>query len=163
TSRTPNRIRESLCALVPGLRTGRSAYAIPMKTRNRIHQDEVPAPVMITLEDPRTRETPLDFPREWIEFTDPANPDHVVRADLTWLLPRGTCFVARGCHGILAGRAGDGCCSHGAFFTDADDEKRVRAAANLLTPQTWQHFSRGFKNYPEEDSVDGTTPARRTA
>src|SRR5205085_8565638 len=39
----------------------------------------------------------------------------------------------------------------------------VRAAAKKLTPQTWQHFRRGFKNYTEVDTVDGTTPARRTA
>ena len=82
-----------------------------------------------TPDDPRSREVDLDFPREWMEFTDPANPDHVVRADLTWLLSRWTCIFGRGCHGIIEGRAGDGCCSHGAFFTDADDEKRVRAAA----------------------------------
>src|SRR6185369_6348359 len=49
------------------------------------------------------------------------------------------------------------------FFTDDDDEKRVRAAARTLTPQTWQHYTRGFKNYTEMDSVDGTSPARRTA
>lgn len=113
--------------------------------------------------DPRSREAPLDFPREWIEFTDPANPDHVVRADLTWLLSRWTCIFGKGCHGIIPGRAGDGCCSHGAFFTDSDDEERVRQAAKTLTPQTWQHYRRGFKNYTEMDTVDGTKPSRRTA
>ncbi|MBE1486744.1 hypothetical protein H4W31_002382 [Plantactinospora soyae] len=114
-------------------------------------------------DDPRSREVPLDFPREWIEFTDPADPEHLIRADLTWLLSRWTCVFGQACHGIIAGRAADGCCSHGAFFTDADDEKRVRAAVKLLTPQTWQHYRRGFKNYTEVDSVDGETPARRTA
>jgi len=124
--------------------------------------------VQITLEDPaeespRSREVALDFPREWLEFTDPANPDHVVRADMTWLLSRWTCIFGRGCHGIIEGRASDGCCSHGAFFTDEDDEKRTRAAARLLTPETWQHYRRGFKNYTEMDTVDGSNPARRTA
>jgi hypothetical protein len=113
--------------------------------------------------DPRSREVALDFPREWVEFVDPADAEHVIRADLTWLLSRWNCIFARGCHGIVAGGAGDGCCSHGAFFTDAEDEKRVRAAARGLTPQTWQHYRRGFKNYTEMDSIDGTTPARRTA
>jgi hypothetical protein len=108
-------------------------------------------------------EVGLDFPREWIEFTDPADDQHVVRADLTWLLSRWTCVFGSACHGILAGRAAEGCCSHGAFFTDADDENRVRAAAATLTPQTWQHYRRGFKNYTEMDTVDGSTPARRTA
>ncbi|MEO3742746.1 hypothetical protein [Plantactinospora sp. B5E13] len=113
--------------------------------------------------DPRSREVPLDFPREWIEFPDPADPEHLIRADLTWLLSRWTCVFGQTCHGIIAGRAADGCCSHGAFFTDADDEKRVRAAVKRLTPQTWQHYRRGFKNYTEMDSVDGESPARRTA
>ncbi len=120
----------------------------------------------ILVEDPtdaRAREVPLDFAREWIEFTDPADEEHVIRADLTWLLSRWTCVFGGGCHGIIAGRAADGCCSHGAFFTDSDDEQRVRAAAKRLTPATWQHYRRGFKQYTELDTVDGKSPARRTA
>lgn len=113
--------------------------------------------------DPRTSEAELDFPREWIEFFDPADPEHLIRADLTWLLSRWACVFGKTCHGIIAGRAADGCCSHGAFFTDADDEKRVRAAVRLLTRETWQHYQRGFANYTELDTVDGKTPARRTA
>ncbi len=115
------------------------------------------------VDDPRSREVNLDFPREWLEFADPADSEHVVRADLTWLLSRWTCVFGSTCHGILAGRETEGCCSHGAFFTDADDEKRVRAAAKRLTPETWQHYRRGFANYTEMDTVDGKTPARRTA
>jgi hypothetical protein len=115
------------------------------------------------LGDPRRLEVDLDFPREWIEFLDPADSSHLIRADLTWLLSRWTCVFGQTCHGIIRGRAADGCCSHGAFFTDADDEKRVRAAAQKLTPLTWQHHRRGFKNYTEMDSIDGTKPARRTA
>jgi hypothetical protein len=114
-------------------------------------------------DDPRSREVDLDFPREWLEFVDPSDPKHVVRADLTWLLSRWTCIFGRGCHGIIAGKAGEGCCSHGAFFTDTDDERRVRKAAKRLTPQTWQHHRRGFANYTEMDSIDGDNPARRTA
>jgi hypothetical protein len=114
-------------------------------------------------EDPRSREVALDFPREWVEFVDPADESHLIRADLTWLLSRWTCVFGKACHGIIAGRAAEGCCSHGAFFTDADDEKRVRTAAKRLTPKTWQHYRRGFSNYTEVDSVDGKKPARRTA
>jgi len=113
--------------------------------------------------DPRSREVAPDYPREWVEFSDPADAEHLIRADLTWLLSRWTCVFGRSCHGILAGRAAEGCCSHGAFFTDADDEKRVRAAVRRLTPQTWQHYRRGFKNWTEIDSVDGQRSARRTA
>ncbi|HET6215080.1 MAG TPA: hypothetical protein VFE14_19605 [Micromonosporaceae bacterium] len=114
-------------------------------------------------DDPRSREVNLDFPREWIEFTDPADADQVIRADLTWLLSRWTCVFGGACHGIIRGRANEGCCSHGAFFTDDDDEKRVRGAVKKLTPETWQHYRRGFKQYTEMDTIDGKNPARRTA
>jgi hypothetical protein len=113
--------------------------------------------------NPRDLEVPLDFPREYVEFFDPDNDEHLIRVDMTWMLSSWTCIFARGCHGIIKGRGDEGCCSHGAFFTDADDEKRVRAATKLLTPQTWQHYRRGFKNYTEMDSIDGEKPARRTA
>jgi hypothetical protein len=112
---------------------------------------------------PRQREVAADFPREWLEFVDPADAAHLVRADLTWLLSRWTCVFAQGCHGIVPGRAADGCCSHGAFFTDTDDEKRVRAAARGLTRATWQHYRRGFAKYTELDTVDGSAQSRRTA
>jgi hypothetical protein len=113
--------------------------------------------------DPRSLEVDLDFPREWLEFVDPADAEHLIRADLTWLLSRWTCVFGKACHGIIKERGDEGCCSHGAFFTDADDEERVRKAAKKLTPQTWQHFRRGFKNYTEMDTIDGKNPARRTA
>ena len=142
-------------------------YAFRMSSQQTSRK--VPVQIQVSVEpaadeaDPRSREVGLDFPREWIEFYDPANPEHLVRADLTWLLSRWTCIFGRGCHGILPGRESEGCCSHGAFFTDADDERRVRAAAKRLTPETWQHYRRGFKNFTEMDTVDGTNPARRTA
>ena len=37
------------------------------------------------------REVELDFAREWVEFYDPDNPEHLIAADLTWLLSRWTC------------------------------------------------------------------------
>jgi hypothetical protein len=121
--------------------------------------------VQVTVEDPeepRSREVDLDFAREWIEFSDPNDSEHVIRADLTWLLSRWSCIFAAGCHGIVPGGGADGCCSHGAFFTDADDEKRVRAAVRTLTPETWQHHTTGFKNWTEVDTLDGKADARKT-
>ncbi len=137
-----------------------------MSRSRTVSRREVPVQIHASVQaadDPRSREVDLDFPREWLEFTDPADAQHLVRADLTWLLSRWTCVFGKACHGIIEGRADEGCCSHGAFFTDADDEKRVRDAAKLLTPQTWQHYRRGFKNYTEVDTIDGSNPARRTA
>jgi hypothetical protein len=133
----------------------RTLSQVSRRTQIRIVMDEAAAA--------RAREVPLDFPREWLEFTDPADDQHVVRADLTWLLSRWTCVFGSACHGIVAGRPQDGCCSHGAFFTDADDEARTKNAAAKLTPETWQHYRRGFKNYTAMDTIDGEKPARRTA
>lgn len=114
-------------------------------------------------QDSRSQEVGLDFPREWLELTDPDDPDHLIRADLTWLLSRWTCLFGHGCQGIVAGRQDDGCCTHGAFFTDADDEKRIRGAVRSLTRASWQHFRRGFAHYTELDGVNSNGQARRTA
>jgi hypothetical protein len=54
----------------------------------------------VPLEDPRQREVDPDFPREWVEFADPDDPEHRIRADLTWLLSRWACVFGRGCHGV---------------------------------------------------------------
>jgi hypothetical protein len=97
----------------------------------------VPTAPLPTAEVPLA-EVPLDFPREWIDFADPADPTHWIRADLTWLCSRWTCIFGRGCHGTVAGQAGTGCCNHGAYLSDTADEKRVRAFADQLTPQDWQ-------------------------
>ena len=80
-------------------------------------------------------EVDLDFPREWIEFVDPANAEHLIAADLTWLLSRWTCvFGTPACQGIIAERPDDGCCSHGAFLSDDDDQQRLKSAVKMLTP-----------------------------
>lgn len=82
-------------------------------------------------------EVPLDFPREWVTFTDPADDDHLVSADLTWLCSRWTCvYGTTSCHGI-EGRAADGCCSHGAFLCDDEDRANLAAAVSRLAPGEW--------------------------
>lgn len=105
-----------------------------------------------------------DFPREWIELTDPADPEHLVRADLTWLLSSWTCvFGTPACHGTVAGRPDDGCCTHGAFFADAEDRARLDASVADLTAQDWQLRKQGLgrKGYTELDDLEGE-PAERT-
>jgi len=109
-------------------------------------------------------EVPLDFPREWLEFPDPADPNHLIAADLTWLLSHWTCmFGTASCHGIEPGRETDGCCSHGAFLSDSDDKKRLKKAVAKLTDDDWQFRSKGLgkKGYLEEDDLDDE-PALRT-
>ncbi len=111
-------------------------------------------------------EVPPDFAREWVEFPDPADPGHRVRADLTWLASAWTCVFGRGCAGVVAGRPDDGCCSHGAFFTDADDLARVTAAVADLTDEDWQLAPVGRTGWTEEDradeepAADGADPVR---
>jgi len=107
------------------------------------------------------REVGLDFAREWLEFADPADPEHLIRADLTWLCSSWSCIFGRGCHGIVPGRPDDGCCSHGAFFSDTADAKRVRAAAEQLTPDIWQYYGIDKKLYVR-DSVGDDHNRRRT-
>ena len=90
-------------------------------------------------------EVELDFAREWVEFYDPDNPEHVIAADMTWLLSRWTCvFGTPACQGTVAGRPDDGCCSHGAFMSDKDDRKRLDAAVELLTDEDWQFREKGL-------------------
>jgi hypothetical protein len=98
----------------------------------------------------------LDFPREWAEFPDPADADQVIRADLTWLCSRWTCIYGSGCAGIYEGRPDDGCCTLGAHFSDKDDEKRVAAWVERLTPETWEHHA---KKWTEKDE-DGEKKTR---
>ena len=112
-------------------------------------------------------EVPLDFTREWIEFVDPDDAEHVIRADLTWLCSRWTCIFGRGCHGVEKGGASVGCCTHGAFFSDRADEKRVRQFARQLTAADWQLRDVGITKTGkleifEDDSVGDDPNRRRT-
>lgn len=111
---------------------------------------------------PRVREVEPDFPRDWVEFADPADDSQVVRADLTWLLSSWTCIFGSGCHGVVEGRAEDGCCTHGAYYSDSDDEERVAAYVAQLKKKDWQHADVGRKQgWSVEDELEGE-PARKT-
>jgi hypothetical protein len=90
-------------------------------------------------------EVSLDFPREWIEFPDPSDDSHWIRADLTWLCSRWTCIFGRGCHGTIAGQATTGCCNHGAYFSDKADKKRVTRFVEQLTRDDWQLYDAGHR------------------
>lgn len=109
-------------------------------------------------------EVGLDFTREWVEFYDPTDGEHLIRADLTWLCSRWTCIFGRGCQGITAGAATLGCCTHGAFFSDKTDEKRVLSFARQLTADDWQLIAVGTRksgklDVTEKDNV-GEDPDR---
>jgi hypothetical protein len=115
----------------------------------------------VTAEHPG--EVEPDFAREWVEFYDPDNPEHLIAADLTWLLSRWTCvFGTPACQGTVEGRPDDGCCSHGAFLTDKQDRKRLRDAVEKLTDEDWQFREKGLghKGYLEKDEYDGKPELR---
>jgi len=99
-------------------------------------------------------EVPLDFAREWVQFIDPADPEHLIRADLTWLTSAWTCIFGRGCAGVVEGRPDDGCCSHGAYFTDDDDLNRVSAAVAELSDEDWQLAGVGRDSWTEEEPAE---------
>jgi len=109
-------------------------------------------------------EVALDFAREWVEFLDPDDSEHLIAADMTWLLSHWTCvFGTPACQGIIAGRPDDGCCSHGAFFTDEEDVAKLHKSVKLLRPEDWQFMKQGLgkRGYIEEDELDDE-PALRT-
>ena len=78
------------------------------------------------------------FPRAWVEFRDPADPEQTFRCDLTWLTSAWTCIFGNGCPGIYDTSPDVGCCTLGAHFSDEDDEARVAGFVAQLTPDTWQ-------------------------
>jgi len=98
-------------------------------------------------------EVNLDFPRAWLEFTDPVDADQVFRCDLTWLTSNWSCIFGSGCKGIYADRPDDGCCTLGAHYSDKDDEKRVKKWAQQLGPEDWQYY--GTKKVTEKDEDGG--------
>ena len=72
-------------------------------------------------------EVPLDFPRAWVEFVDPADDDRLIRCDLTWLMSKYNCIFGRGCKGIDTDRPDAGCCAHGAHFSEKKKMKNESA------------------------------------
>jgi len=83
-------------------------------------------------------EVDLVFPRAYVEFVDPADPDQVMRCDLTWLTSSYMCIFGQGCRGIYQTAPDVGCCTLGAHFSDTDDVRRVATYVAQLTPETWQ-------------------------
>ncbi len=105
-------------------------------------------------------EVPLDFPRQWLEFTDPADPEQIIRADLTWLTSRWTCIFGNGCQGIYADRPHSGCCALGAHFSDRKDRKRVAKWVDKLDETTWQKIKIGKRRGWVVEDEDGEEKTR---
>ncbi|MDP3972940.1 MAG: hypothetical protein Q8P61_08540 [Candidatus Nanopelagicales bacterium] len=101
-----------------------------------------------------------DFPRVWVEFTDPQDSDRRFRCDLTWLTSRWQCIFGAGCAGILADRPDDGCCSLGAHFSDQDDESRVSRWSRKLPASMWQYRELGRRLGISRSNDEGETHTR---
>ena len=102
-------------------------------------------------------ETPLETPRAWAEFTDPAEPAQRLRVDLTWLTSRWRCIFGAGCPGIDADEPDAGCCTLGAHFTDGDDVARVAAVVERLGPDEWELRDPGLEEGWQVVDGDATT------
>jgi hypothetical protein len=111
-------------------------------------------------------EVDLVFPRAFVEFVDPADGEQVFKCDLTWLTSAYTCIFGQGCPGIYDTSPDTGCCTLGAHFADKDDQKRVAAYVDQLTPEQWQfHPGRPGGKVKRDDWVekdDDGEPKTRT-
>jgi hypothetical protein len=83
-------------------------------------------------------EVDLNFPRAWLEFVDPADPEQVFRCDLTWLTSNWTCIFGNGCAGIYETSPDSGCCTLGAHFSGEEDEERTATWVERLDDSLWE-------------------------
>lgn len=102
------------------------------------------------------REEAPDFPREWFEFTNPADPLHVFSIDLTWVESHYTCqFGTSACHGIDKQQTDVGCCVHGAYMADETDREQLCDAVERMPAKYWQLRPAGVDKYlAEEDPTE---------
>lgn len=86
--------------------------------------------------------------REWATFDDPRDKDRTWRIDVTFLASHWRCIYGQGCQGVHEKPAPElmqGCCSHGAYFSDKADRRAVESAAKRLSASDWQFRKRGLE------------------
>ncbi|WP_336923837.1 hypothetical protein [Aquipuribacter sp. SD81] len=89
--------------------------------------------------------------------------DTLYRFDLTWLTSSWTCVFGTGCRGIDAAAPDAGCCTHGAWFSEAADEERVALAVGRLDATTWANAGHPRHGAGGEWAVADEDGDRRTA
>jgi hypothetical protein len=102
-----------------------------------------------------------DDAHEWVSFEDPKE-ERIWMFDVTFLLSGWNCIFGRGCQGVLTGptpQLSQGCCSYGAHFSDAEDQKRIVEYAKRLKPNQWQFYNEGQKGIWKK-LADGSTQTR---
>ncbi len=89
----------------------------------------------------------LDFPRQWVEFIDPADNGTIVRADLTWLTSRWTCIF----HNDPDFAGGYGCALH--HLAAAEGVSFIETKPDVC----WQlPLRRSYETREYEDEVERT-------
>lgn len=101
-------------------------------------------------------ELPPDFPRQWLEFINPDNAEHIISIDLTWIESHYSCqFGTPVCKGIESALPSVGCCVHGAFLTDEEDRDQLYDAVERMPEKYWQLRPKSVKKYLKNpDPVD---------
>jgi hypothetical protein len=106
-----------------------------------------------------------EFSRTWLEFIDPDADETLIKADLTWLTSNWECIFGRGCKGVDKSNPNDGCCNHGAHFSEKKDKQRVAKWVKQLTPDIWEkhRYSKDGKGWTElEDGIEKTRVVEKT-
>ena len=96
----------------------------------------------------------------WISFSDNDNTTWLF--DLTFLTSGWSCTFGTTCKGTEPDDNGArGCCAHGAYLIDSQEEDLVIDSANRLTPDQWQNH--GLVEEPEDlfHRVDGEVSTTR--
>ena len=98
------------------------------------------------------REVAPDFPRDWFEFTNPADEHHVFSIDLTWVESHWNCtFGTAACPGINDETPDIGCCTHGAYMADEQDRDQLYDAVAEMPAKYWQNRPAGLEEFLEDD------------
>lgn len=105
------------------------------------------------------REVPPDHQRDWFEFTNPDDENHVFSIDLTWLESHYQCqFGTAACPGIDAEQPDVGCCVHGAFLADEQDRDELYDAAANLPAKFWQHRPKRIEAFLSDGEASELEP-----
>lgn len=108
-------------------------------------------------------EEPVDDAHEYVTFED-VKEHRTWVFDVTFLTSPWHCIFGHGCPGVLTAPAPElvqGCCSYGAHMVDEEDTAGVRAAAERLSDDQWQHRSVAFRrDGPLRTEKDGTVVTR---
>lgn len=99
-------------------------------------------------------------PTRWVSFAD---EDHTTWLfDLTFLTSGWQCTFGSTCQGTEPGDNGArGCCAHGAYLIDEDEQSDLIEAANRLTPDQWQNHELVSTSDEILSNDDGEVMTRR--